>query len=95
MEEQGSSSRASAKDSEQKINLNVLSPSFGIPNKISFQDIPTSTTIGELKKRIYDVVPSKPSPQWQRLIYRGRALIQDSLTLKDIFTQNMVWSGLL
>lgn len=94
MEEQGSSSGASSKASnsnEQKILLHILSPSFGVPNRLTFQDVSTSTTVGELKKKIHDAVPSKPSPQWQRLIYRGRALVQDGITLKDIFTQDMVY----
>lgn len=92
MEEQASSSGASSKSNpvKQKILLHILSPSVGVPNKITFSDIPICTTVGQLKKMIYDEVASKPSPQWQRLIYRGRALIQDEVTLADIFTQNTV-----
>lgn len=97
MDGQGSSSNASSNDAstdQQKILLYILSPSFGVPNRTTFRDILTSTTVGELKKMICDVIPSKPSPQSQRLIYRGRALIQDGLTLKDVFTQETVCTTL-
>lgn len=93
MEEGGSSAQASSgvpTSNTQTILLHVLSPSVEIPNKLTFSDVPISTTVGELKKKICDAVPARPSPDRQRLIYGGKALVQESATLLDIFSQEKV-----
>lgn len=77
----------------QKVIIHVLSPSIEVPNKLTFAELPTSITIGELKKKICDAVPARPAPQRQRLIYRGKALVNDGTSLKDIFTQETVRLG--
>ncbi|MCJ1475565.1 hypothetical protein MMC13_004228 [Lambiella insularis] len=69
----------------ERIFLNVLSPSSEVSQKLTFPEIPLSTTIRELKEKIQNDVATKPSPERQRLIYRGRALTQDEKTLEDIF----------
>ncbi|KAL9615148.1 MAG: hypothetical protein Q9167_000354 [Letrouitia subvulpina] len=76
--------------STQKILLHVLSPSTEVPNKLTFPDVPTSTTVRELKSKIQDAVPSKPDPARQRLIYRGKPLTKEHLSLKDVFTQEVI-----
>ncbi|KAL9044924.1 MAG: hypothetical protein Q9214_001973 [Letrouitia sp. 1 TL-2023] len=86
---EGSSSNP-AEPSAQKILLHVLSPSTEVPNKLTFPDILISTTVKELKFKIQDAVPSKPDPARQRLIYRGKPLTQDQLSLKDVFTQEVI-----
>ena len=70
---------------KRTIFLNVLSPSAEVPEKLTYPAIPTSTTILELKQKIQTDIETRPSPERQRLIYRGRALVQDDRTLEDIF----------
>jgi hypothetical protein len=70
--------------------LHVLSPSADVPNKITFPDVPVSATVGELKTKICNVVDSRPLPERQRLIYRGKPLLRDAATLKDVFTEEAV-----
>lgn len=74
----------------QTILLHVLSPSIEIPHKLIFSDVPTSTTVAELKTRICNAVPSRPASERQRLIYRGKALVKDGATLSEIFSQETV-----
>lgn len=91
--EGGSSAQASSKvpiTNPQTVSLHVLSPSFEVPNKLTFSDVPISTTVGELKTKICDAVPTRPSPDRQRLIYGGKALVQEAATLKDIFSREKV-----
>ena len=72
------------------LTLNILSPSTEIPNRITLKDCTASTTVAELKVKISRAIPSQPAPERQRLIYRGRPLLQENATLKDIFTQEAV-----
>ncbi|KAF1942955.1 hypothetical protein EJ02DRAFT_155368 [Clathrospora elynae] len=72
-------------EEKPSINLKVLSPSAEVEGGVTFQDLPTSTTIKELRSRIQDAVPSKPAPDRMRLIYRGRVVANDADTLDNIF----------
>ncbi|KAI4105697.1 MAG: hypothetical protein L6R37_002596 [Teloschistes peruensis] len=75
----------------QTILLNILSPSTEeIPNKLSFSQIPITTTVRTLKERIQSVVPTRPSLPRQRLIYQGKVLASDKASLEDIFGQDAV-----
>ena len=74
----------------KQITLYVLSPSTEVPNRLTFPDTPVSTTIGELKQKIQEIVATKPAPERQRLIYRARPLVQDSATLEDVFGREAV-----
>lgn len=74
----------------QTIFLHILSPSLEVPDKITFPAIPVSTTVGELKNKIRDAIATKPSPGRQRLIYRGKALVKTTDTMKDVFGQEAV-----
>ncbi|KAF3043543.1 hypothetical protein E8E11_004348 [Didymella keratinophila] len=67
------------------INLKVLSPSSEIEGGIHLQDLPASTTVGELRLRIQDAVASKPGPERMRLIYRGKVVANDADTLETVF----------
>ena len=98
MEGPSSTNEAPPKESSshrRTIVLHVLSPSVEVPNKITFPALPIAMTIGELKHEICDKVVSKPRPERQRLIYRGKALVQENLTLREVFTQETVRSVLL
>lgn len=86
---------AATSSTDRKIFLNVISPSVEAPQKLTYPDIPTSTTIIELKRRIQNDVETRPSPERQRIIYRGRALVQEDKTLEDVFGHEAVWRRLL
>ena len=93
MEGSSSSNDASSKEPRphrQTVVLHVLSPSVEVPNKITFPVMPVAMTIGELKYEIRDKVASRPGPERQRLIYRGKALVQERRTLREVFTQETV-----
>lgn len=84
---EGSSSAQPVLNS-QTIVLNVLSPSTEeVPNKLTFTEIPVSTTIRALKERIRDAVPARPLLPRQRLIYQGKVLASDAASLEDVFGQ--------
>jgi hypothetical protein len=77
----------------QTIFLHILSPSPEVPDKLTFPAIPVTTTVGELKKKIQDAIATKPTPGRQRLIYRGKALVRTTDTMKDVFGQEAVRLG--
>ncbi|CAO1599380.1 hypothetical protein XANCAGTX0491_003110 [Xanthoria calcicola] len=73
------------------IILNVLSPSTEeVPKKLTFADIPISTTIRALKEKIQTTVPAQPPLLRQRLIYQGKVLASDETSLKDVFGQEAI-----
>jgi hypothetical protein len=76
----------------ETLNLKILSPSTEVEGGIIFLDIPTSTTIKELRNRIQDAVQSKPAPDRMRLIYRGRVVANDGDTLGNVFGAESVRS---
>ncbi|KAK3654353.1 hypothetical protein LTR56_003983 [Elasticomyces elasticus] len=45
--------------------------------------VDVSSTIGAIRQQIQSVVPSHPSPEKQRLLYGGRALVDNEQTLAD------------
>ncbi|KAL8675577.1 MAG: hypothetical protein Q9168_000089 [Polycauliona sp. 1 TL-2023] len=87
---EGSSSDRSTPKA-QTIVLHVLSPSIEeIPRKLTFADLPISTTVRALKEKIQATVPARPVLSRQRLIYQGKVLASEDSTLKDIFGQEAV-----
>lgn len=66
------------------VTLHILCPSQPIPGRFTLNDLPLETTVGELRVRITQSVPSQPPPATQRLIYRGRPLTTESQTLSEI-----------
>ncbi|KAL8789960.1 MAG: hypothetical protein Q9213_000846 [Squamulea squamosa] len=87
--EESSSDRSTPK--AQTIVLNILSPSTEeVPRRLTFSDIPTSTTVRELKERIRNTVPAQPALLRQRLIYQGKVLASDEISLKDAFSQEAI-----
>ncbi|OAL68399.1 hypothetical protein A7C99_0340 [Trichophyton rubrum] len=69
----------------QPIVLHILSPSFDSQRRLTFNNLPLSTTILEVKSKIMEELPSRPLPENQRLIYRGRCLSDNSQNLGRIF----------
>lgn len=78
------SSQLSSQSSTQTILVHVVSPNFEVPGRLAFLDVPITETIIDLKRRIQKAVPSEPGLERQRIIYRGRALIQHDLTLQSV-----------
>lgn len=76
----------------QTINLRILSPSTEVEGGVNLADIPASTTVKELRRRIQDAAPSKPAPERMRLIYRGRVVANDADTLGNVFGVDNVGS---
>ncbi|KAJ9380050.1 hypothetical protein DTO063F5_6838 [Paecilomyces variotii] len=66
------------------IALQVLSPSLNPPNRITFESLPLTITVADLKSRIAERIPDRPSADKQRLIYRGKPLSDDHAVLQDI-----------
>src|SRR4051794_1298885 len=77
-------------DKSALINLHILSPSTEISSPLIFPDLSAHTTIKSLKDKIRDVLPTKPAPERQRLIYRGRMLANGDEILRNIFGQEAV-----
>lgn len=68
----------------RKIVLHVLCPSLPAPNRFTFHDLTLSTTVATLKSRISESVPSRPDATRQRLIYCGKPIANDDLTLQTV-----------
>ena len=81
----------SSKSPSKNILLHVLSPAVEVPNsRLTFSAVSASTTIEELKKKIQDAISTKPSPERQRLIYRGKALVRNEASLQEVFGNEAV-----
>lgn len=66
--------------------LQIISPSIGVPRgQLSFPELPTSTTVSQLKAKIREVLDARPSDHTQRLIHRGRLLARDNETMVEVF----------
>jgi ubiquitin domain-containing protein len=79
------STASTASPTEAKLSiLHILSPSPDVPQRLTFNDIPLATNIADLKQRISQSLPTQPPASQQRLIYRGRPLLNDWTTLEDI-----------
>ena len=73
------------------IDLKLLSPSSDVPaSGLFFENLPTTTTLGDLRAKITAALPSHPPPARQRLIYFGRVLQRDDDTLAGVFGENNV-----
>ena len=81
--ESSASQNGSSGPPPQKVLIHVLSPSIEVP-RLTFREVPISTTIGDIKKRIQDAVSIKPPPERQRLIYRGKVLTRHEMTLEAV-----------
>lgn len=66
------------------LSLQILSPSFEATGRISFRDVPTETTVADLKTMIASALVTRPPPESQRLIYRGKQLSNNQEKLVKI-----------
>ena len=75
---------ADQSSSSQAFVLHVLCPSLPPPNRFTFNDLTPPTTVAGLKARISQSLPGQPSPEIQRLIYRGKPLSSDGILLGSV-----------
>ncbi|KAF7117388.1 hypothetical protein CNMCM5793_006290 [Aspergillus hiratsukae] len=66
----------------RSITLHVLCPS--LHDRFTFDNLPISTTVARLKARLTESIPGSPAASNQRLIWRGRALSDDAMTLESV-----------
>ena len=64
-----------------QISLKIMSPSPGVPADLAYT-VDGGTTIYALKLLIQDSLESQPTPEQQRLIYRGK-ILDGNCTVKD------------
>ncbi|KAK2736067.1 ubiquitin family protein [Colletotrichum kahawae] len=74
------------------VNLQVLSPSTAASSgrPLVFPSLPASTTVRQVKEKIRQALPLKPTDAQQRLIYRGRPLSQDGDTLLNVIGEEVI-----
>jgi hypothetical protein len=72
------------------INLKIVSPSVSVNRPLNFPQLPSTTTVKDLKRRIREALDSQPSDDCQRLIYRGRALSRENDTLLQVLGEDTV-----
>lgn len=48
------------------------------------REVPVSLTIADLRARLTQAIPSHPAPATQRLIFLGRRLVDDSMTIAEV-----------
>lgn len=75
------------------ISLRILSPSFEATQRLSFEKLSLSTTVGDVKNLIAPLAPNHPTPEQQRLIYRGRPLLNNSAALESVLEPPLVSCG--
>ncbi|KAF3398306.1 hypothetical protein F1880_006124 [Penicillium rolfsii] len=68
------------------VTIHVLSPSLPGTSRFPLHNVELDTTVGELRVRISHSFPGHPEPMTQRLIYRGRPLINDTQKLSRILS---------
>lgn len=70
-----------------EITIRVKVPPGHIPgssaDEFTLGTLPTSTHIGDLRQQIQQLLPSHPTPERQRLLYAGRALVDNEQTLAN------------
>ncbi|KAF6844002.1 ubiquitin family protein [Colletotrichum musicola] len=87
------SAPASAPGSDHlSVNLQVLSPSTAASSSrpLVFPALAATTTVRQVKEKIRQALPLKPTDAQQRLIYRGRPLQQDEDTLLSVIGEDVI-----
>ena len=79
-----------ASSTEDAVDLQILSPSLESPQRFTLNDLPLATKVSEVKARITLAIPSRPDPETQRLIYKGRVLSNNDELLRNIIDQPAV-----
>ena len=79
-------------DPSATIDLQIISPSAGVTGPISLPQLPTTTTVRQLKEKIREALAVGPAIESQRLIHSGRMLSRESESLSEIFGRDTVSS---
>ena len=74
---------------QETFTVQIVSPSVGFNGPLSFPDLPTATTVQQLKAKIRERVRTRPLDDQQRLIHRGRQLTERE-TMADVFGKETV-----
>ncbi len=69
----------------ETFTLQVVSPSVGVNGPLSFSQLPTGTTVKQLKEKIRENLTMRPPDEHQRLIHRGRLLSREGETMVEVF----------
>ena len=76
---------------EMALEIRVFTFVVGIPNPLVLSMVSSSATVGQLKLRIRDALPSRPPAESQRLIYQGRVLDDMDQTMMSVFGEREVF----
>lgn len=76
--------RGAAPVGSDTITLHILCPSIPAPGRFTLHNQSLSDTVGQIKARITQSLPSRPAPAQQRLIYRGKPLTDDQVALASV-----------
>jgi hypothetical protein len=90
VDEQTKSPRDGEQAATESFNLKVVSPSTGVNGPLSFPQLPIGTTVKQLKEKIREALPIRPSDDLQRLIHHGRLLAREDETMSEVFRQENV-----
>jgi hypothetical protein len=77
-------------ESPLTFTLMVISPSPGVNGPLNFPNVAATTSIKEVKAKIRDTLPSKPTDDGQRLIHHGRLLSRETETMSEVFGHDAV-----
>lgn len=72
-------------ENARKIGLRILSPALELGDGLNINDVAVDSTVGALKQRLTELVPSHPTPDRMRLIHFGHLLADDDQTLSHLF----------
>lgn len=64
----------------ESITVKIICPLMRAPNSFMFYNLPLSSTVEELQRRITDTLPNHPPPETQKLIARGKYLSNGKAT---------------
>lgn len=70
--------------------LSILCQTLPSPGRFPIHNLALTTTVGQLRVRISETFPGNPHPSTQRLIYQGKALLDDNVTLGDFLPSTNV-----
>lgn len=73
-----------------KFSLSIVSPSPTVPTPFMLHELLVTNTVQDLKAKIRDALPDKPTDETQRLIYHGRLLVRETETMENIFGRQVV-----
>jgi len=71
-------------ESPKAITLHILCPFLPPPSRFTFNNVPLSTTIAQLRVQLAHTILGQTVPTTSRLIFLGRPLTMDSATLEEV-----------